>query len=98
RTELASSPTLGALYARLAARTARVLASPPVIPTMKSVLCADGGFCPADGAVLIFDPGSPTVHRCPVCGSAYSGERHDQWWARYQHLWLGGGGGGEGPG
>ncbi|HWZ27296.1 MAG TPA: heparinase II/III family protein, partial [Gemmatimonadales bacterium] len=88
RAELASSATLRALFARLESRSARLLASPPVIPAVKATLSADGGFCPADGAVLVFDPGSPTEHRCRVCGNVYTGARHDQWWARYQHLWL----------
>ena len=88
RRELQSSKTLRGLYERLEARAARVLAAPPTIPAMKAILSADGGLCPADGTVLTFDPVSPSSHQCPVCGNAYSGERHDQWWARHQHLWL----------
>ncbi|HEX4634161.1 MAG TPA: hypothetical protein VH163_10020, partial [Gemmatimonadales bacterium] len=88
RQDVTSSATLGSLYARLEARTARVLAAPPTIPVYKGMLSADGGFCPADHSVLVFDPASPSSHRCPACGKTYSGERHDQWWARHQHLWL----------
>jgi len=88
RGDVASSATLRSLHARLTARTARVLAAPPTIPTIKALLSADGGFCPADRSVLIFDPGSPSSHRCPTCGKSYAGEHHEQWWARHQHLWL----------
>ena len=88
RAELASSETLRTLYDRISARATRLLSTPPVIPALKGALTADGGFCPADGAVLVFDPWSPTAHRCPVCSASQSGERHDQWWARHQHLWL----------
>lgn len=88
RKDLASSATLRSLYARLEARVARVLAAPPTVPAQKAILSSDGGFCPVDNSVLVFDPASPSAHRCPLCGKAYSGERHDQWWARHQHLWL----------
>lgn len=88
RSAVQSSAVLRALCTRLEARTARVLAAPPAIPSLKATLSADGGCCAADGAVLVFDPAAPASHRCPVCGAAYAGERHDQWWARYQHLWL----------
>lgn len=88
RHELSSSATLRSLYARLEARTTRLLATPPAIPVMKGILSADGGFCSADGSVLTFDPASPTSHSCPQCAAVYSGEHHDQWWARHQHLWL----------
>ncbi|HEY6784688.1 MAG TPA: alginate lyase family protein, partial [Gemmatimonadales bacterium] len=88
RQELSSSATLRSLYARLEARTTRLLAAPPAIPVMKGILSADGGFCSADGSVLTFDPASPVSHSCPQCTAAYSGEHHDQWWARHQHLWL----------
>jgi len=88
RDALASSEMLRTLEARLRARATRVLSAPPVIPEAKGALSADGGFCPADGSVLVFDPWSPGAHRCPACGAAQSGRRHDQWWARHQHLWL----------
>ena len=41
---------------------------PPVVPTAKALLSADGGVCPDDGAPLAFDPWSPAAHRCPRCG------------------------------
>jgi len=88
REALASSDVLRALEARLRARVSRVLSTPPVIPEVKGALSADGGFCPADGRVLVFDPWSPEAYRCPACGAPQAGERHHQWWARHQHLWL----------
>ncbi len=64
-----------------------MIARSPAIPAAKALLSQDGGICPADGAALTFDPWSPATHRCPRCGAAHSGERHDRWWARWQHLW-----------
>lgn len=88
RAEIAASPELSALLARLTARAEPVLARMPLIPGTKALLSADGGICPADGAALEFDPWSPALHRCPRCGTSYSGERHDRAWAHWQHLWL----------
>ena len=65
-----------------------MLARTPVIPTVKALLSQDGGVCPADGGPLAFDPWSPDAHRCPRCGAVQRGERHDGWWARFQHLWV----------
>jgi hypothetical protein len=72
---------------RLRLRVARLRRETPVIPG-KALLTRDGGVCPDDGATLRFDPWSPREHRCPRCGSAWSGPRHDGHWARAQHLWL----------
>jgi len=82
------SPDLGALLARLHQDARLVLSRRPAIPAHKGMLSADGGFCPADGAALRFDPWSPDVHRCPRCGAEVRGERHDRRWAWYQHLWM----------
>jgi len=54
----------------------------------KALLSQDGGVCPDDGSALAFDPWSPEAHRCPRCGAVQRGERHDGWWARFQHLWV----------
>ncbi len=85
---LGESADLAALARRLAERAAPLLARPPIIPSAKALLTADGGVCPDDGAPLEFDPWSPAAHRCPRCGRSFSGERHDRAWARFQHLWL----------
>ena len=88
RQEIARSADLGALLAHLTARAAPLLERLPPIPTVKALLSADGGVCPDDGAALVFDPWSPHEHRCPRCGTTWSGERHDRHWARFQHLWV----------
>src|SRR5213079_404743 len=88
RQEIAGSSDLQALLAHLVARAAPLLERLPPIPTVKALLSADGGICPDDGAALEFDPWSPHQHRCPRCGKTWSGERHDRYWARFQHLWM----------
>ncbi|HEX5385778.1 MAG TPA: heparinase II/III family protein [Gemmatimonadales bacterium] len=86
--EIAGSPDLAALYARLAERARPVLDRMPTIPEHKALLSMDGGVCPRDGSTLTFDPWAAGRHRCPRCGEYYAGERHERWWARFQHLWL----------
>src|SRR5438046_3456608 len=88
RQEIAGSSDLQALLAHLVARAAPLLERLPPIPTVKALLSADGGICPDDGAALEFDPWRPHQHRCPRCGKTWSGERHDRYWARFQHLWM----------
>jgi hypothetical protein len=88
REQIARSTALQALRAHLRERAAPVLARLPEVPRAKALLSVDGGVCPDDGAGLAFDPWSPSAHRCPRCGTVFSGERHDRHWARYQHLWL----------
>ena len=88
REVVAASPDLSRLLARLLERAAPVLARRPPIPSAKALLSVDGGVCPRDHSTLSFDPWSPSAHVCPKCGQSYGGERHDRWWARFQHLWL----------
>ncbi len=88
RDTIAGSPDLQALLARLTERAGPVLARAPHIPDAKALLSMDGGVCPEDARPLVFDPWSPSAHRCPRCGKSYTGERHDRHWARYQHLWV----------
>ena len=85
---IAASPDLRALLAHLRERARPLIERMPVVPEQKALLTTDGGICPDDGATLIFDPWSPTAHRCPRCSRNWSGERHDRHWARFQHLWL----------
>jgi heparinase II/III-like protein len=82
------APDLIALRDRLIQRAAPVLERMPPVPEFKSLLTADGGLCPEDGTRLVFDPWSPTVHRCGRCGRLFTGERHNWAWAHYQHLWV----------
>ena len=82
------SSDLGGLRSRLREQAEPLLARMPPLPKTKALLSVDGGICPTDGATLIFDPWSPSAHRCPRCHAVVTGERHDQNWARFQHLWL----------
>ncbi len=88
RDRIAESADLTRLLARLGDATKPLLHRMPPLPEAKALLSVDGGVCPADGAALLFDPWSQSAHRCPRCGTAASGERHDLHWARFQHLWL----------
>ena len=85
---VAGAPDLQALAAHIAQRNARVVQQLPPIPEVKALLSVDGGRCPADGAILRFDPWSPDAHTCPVCRARHSGIRHHRAWARLQHLWI----------
>jgi len=85
---LGGSADLQGLARRLAERAAPLLARRPAVPAAKALLSSDGGVCAEHGEALVFDPWSPSAHRCPRCGRTYAGERHDRAWARYQHLWL----------
>ncbi|HEY6948638.1 MAG TPA: heparinase II/III family protein [Gemmatimonadales bacterium] len=89
RETIAASPDLSRLLARLVERAEPMLERRPSIPAAKALLSVDGGVCPADHTALRYDPWSPSAHVCPRCGASYAGERHDRWWARFQHLWLG---------
>jgi Heparinase II/III-like protein/Alginate lyase len=89
REAIEAAPELAASLARLAARGRRVLERRPRVPTLKGMLTADGGLCPADHAPLVFDPYEPSAHRCSHCGQTVRGERHDWRWAWLEHLWLG---------
>ena len=37
-------------------------------------------FCPQHAVQLVFEPDSPTLHRCPVDGATFSGEPFDSAW------------------
>jgi hypothetical protein len=55
---------------------------------VKARMTRTGGRCERDGAFLLFDPRSPSVHECPVCGTTYEGDEHYRWWIMGHHLWL----------
>jgi hypothetical protein len=88
RALIAESPDLVALRDHLVARARPLMEAMPPVPRVKALLSRDGGVCPIDGTVLLFDPWSPDAHRCPKCGEVFSGDRHHAHWARAQHLWL----------
>ena len=77
-----------ALAFSLASDLEAVIARPLLVPETKAVLTREGGRCPADGAMLDFDPFSPRAHRCPRCGQVYTGECHDRFWNYWYQLWL----------
>ena len=88
RVLVASSADLTALGSRLLERAQPVMARMPAVPQVKALLSREGGLCPRDGAPLVFDPWSPSEHRCGKCGQVARGERQDRHWAKLQHLWL----------
>ena len=69
RALIEGSSDLQALLHTLQARAQPVLARMPPVPRVKALLSRQGGICPNDGAALLFDPWSPTAHRCPSCGT-----------------------------
>ena len=85
---ISRSADLRALRDELRRRAQPVIERMPPVPDQKALLSMDGGVCPDDGALLMFDPWSPSRHRCPRCGKTWQGERHDRNWAWSQHLWL----------
>jgi len=85
---IGESPDLRALLEQQRLRARPLLERMPPIPQHKALLSMDGGVCPDDQSLLVFDPWHATEHRCPRCGKVWRGERHDRNWARFQHLWL----------
>lgn len=82
------SADLRALLEQLRLRAQPLIERMPPIPEHKALLSMDGGICPDDQSLLVFDPWKPSEHRCARCGKIWRGERHDRNWARFQHLWL----------
>lgn len=72
----------------LSAELTPLLAADIHIPADKAVLTRAGGRCTRDGAQLDFDPFSPRVHRCPVCGERHEGDAHHRMWIMWYQLWL----------
>ncbi|HWP02939.1 MAG TPA: heparinase II/III family protein [Gemmatimonadaceae bacterium] len=58
------------------------------LPRAKAKLSRHGGRCRRDGDLLEFDPLVSDRHRCPRCGSVYSGEDDYLWWVMGYQLWL----------
>ncbi|MDX2121416.1 MAG: hypothetical protein SF070_10230, partial [Gemmatimonadota bacterium] len=87
RMVIEESPDLRALAERLMAHAEMVQRRAPALPAGKGMLSADGGTCPDHRRPLLFDPWSPSAHRCPACGKTFSGPRHDRRWAWLAHLW-----------
>src|SRR5690348_519986 len=79
---------LAPLFQSLAAELEPVMHRDLYIPRQKALLSRAGGRCERDASTLEFDPFSPHSHRCPACGTTYSGEAHDRAWITWYHLWL----------
>ena len=58
------------------------------VPSEKAKLTRHGGRCRDDGALLLFDPGSPRRHVCPSCRREYDGDDDYRWWVMGYQLWL----------
>jgi len=86
--QLAESPALSEVAARLRRQLDPLLERPLYLPEGKALLSRDGGVCPEDGSRLAFDPLSPERHACPRCGNHLSGDRHHRAWIWRYHLWL----------
>jgi len=76
------------LASGLAAELEPLYGREPYLPSEKALLSRQGGRCERDGATLEFDPFSPHRHRCPICGTLYSGVFHDRFWIFWYQLWL----------
>jgi hypothetical protein len=76
------------LYGGLAAELEPLLRTPLHFPTQKALLSREGGRCADDGTTLDFDPYSPRQHRCPKCGTVFTGDLHDRAWITWYQLWL----------
>ena len=78
---------LAELAAGLRRELAPLVASAPDVPREKALLSRDGGRCPADGALLSFDPFHPR-HSCPQCGREARGAPHDRFRLYWYQMWL----------
>ena len=87
RIAVANGP-LRPLSDSLAGELEPLLRSEIYFPREKALLSREGGRCPDDGELLIFDPYSPREHRCPRCGRVFTGELHDRFWIYWYQLWL----------
>jgi len=88
RAQLAASPDLTALAARLRAEVGEFATRPLYVPEAKALLSRWGSLCRDDGAELAFDPWSPQAQRCTHCGRIWSTEQTHRWWVYWYQLWL----------
>jgi hypothetical protein len=88
RAETAPGTSLGAIANGLSIELAPWLSQGLPIPAQKARLTRDGGRCPVHGTLLEFDPSRPHAHVCLRCGTAFSGDTHDQWWVMGAHLFT----------
>jgi len=88
RGDVAASPDLQALDARLRAEVGEFVARPLYVPEAKALLSRWGSLCRDDGAELAFDPSSPQAQRCTRCGRIWTTEQTHRWWVYWYQLWL----------
>lgn len=86
--EIAASPDLTGLKARLCAELDEFVARPLYIPDSKALLSRWGSVCRDDGAELAFDPWAPHAQRCTRCGRIWATEQSHRWWVYWYQLWL----------
>ena len=86
--EIAASPDLTGLKARLSAELDEFVARPLYIPDGKALLSRWGSACRDDGAELAFDPWTPHAQRCTRCGRVWATEQSHRWWVYWYQLWL----------
>jgi hypothetical protein len=84
----AAAGPLRELADSLAADLEPVLSRGLVIPAEKARMTRRGGRCETDGTLLEFDPFSPQVHRCALCGASFDDDTHYRWWIMGYQLWL----------
>jgi len=87
RIAIANGP-LRPLSDSLAAELEPLLHREIYFPREKALLSREGGRCPDDGELLIFDPYSPHEHTCLRCGRTERGALHDCFWVYWAQLWL----------
>src|SRR5689334_6534114 len=87
RIALANGP-LRPVSDSLAAELEPLLHREIYFPREKALLSREGGRCPDDGELLIFDPYSPHEHTCLRCGRTERGALHDCFWVYWAQLWL----------
>jgi hypothetical protein len=86
--QAALSGPLQALAQSLSSDLGVAIAAGIDVPNQKALLSREGGRCPTDGVLLVFDPYARHSHRCPVCGQSFQGEVHDRFWIYWYQLWL----------
>ncbi|MBA3670679.1 MAG: heparinase II/III family protein [Gemmatimonadaceae bacterium] len=82
-----ASGTLAPLADGLRAELQPVVTGALEVPHEKAMLSRRGGRCARDGTLLDFDPFDPR-HRCPRCGTEFTGEEHDRFRLYWYQLWL----------
>jgi hypothetical protein len=75
----AASPGFAAAAARIRGEADAFLAQPLAPPAEPAGYYHDY-FCPEHGVQLVFDPGRPAAHACPMDGAIFAGERLNAAW------------------